>query len=223
MDSRCGLTDRREDPHLRRGDRDPARQRDRSLMQILAAEAGVLARVAVLHDAYALNTGVGVLHAHDRIRALGKWRARHDARGLARSEYACGERARSDRFEHRQLDRMRLARAEHIICAHGVPVHRRVGPVRECDRRDDVAREDSAERVAQRDRFVRERRDVLENACDRFGDREHQGAPSDAPASVARARKTTSASCTRSTSRLATTWLLERIEKSTRRPSADVT
>ena len=134
MHSRGGLTDRREDPDLRRRDRDPAGQRDRTLVQVLAAQPPVLAGVAILHDAYALEPGVGVFHAHHRVGALGERGTGHDARGLAGSEHTRGERPRGDRLDHRQRDRRRCARAEYVRPAHRVAVHRGVGPVRQRDR-----------------------------------------------------------------------------------------
>jgi hypothetical protein len=201
-----------------RADGDAARERHRPLVQVLAAEPDVLVRVTVLEDADAREARVGVLDSDHGVGALRERRAGHDPRCLAGPERDGRECARGDRLEHRQLDRGRVARPEDVRPANGVAVHRRVGPVRERDRRDHVVRQHATERVAQRHRLLLERSHPRDDPRDRLGHREHQGAPSVAPA-----RNAARVSCTRSTSRFGTTWLFASIEKSSRRPSAVVT
>ena len=65
---------------------------------------------------------LGVFHHHHSGGARGNWRARHDAHRLADTDRLVGGLASRHRVDHVQFDRG----ARHILCPHGIAIHRRV-------------------------------------------------------------------------------------------------
>ena len=137
---------RREEPDLRRAHDRPACQDRLSFSQVLAGLADREALGGRGRDRHDVASVVGVLDAHDGVRAVGHRRAGHDPHRLSSSDRAVRKATRCDLPDDPQLRR----RARHVVSTHRVAVHRRVAERRHVAIGTDVLREDEAERVEQR-------------------------------------------------------------------------